>query len=153
MTDDSILADPTHPLRRALNANAAFSAASGLLLALGAVPVARFLGIAPYAWGVAAVGLGLLGFAAEVARQARRKPVDARRVGAICAADLAWVVASRALLAGWPELLSLAGRIAVAAVAIAVGAFAGAQAIGLAVAHPGVRGDAPSPRGGARGLG
>ena len=121
-----------HPslfLRRAILADAIFSGASAILLTLGAGELAPWLSL-PEAL-LRETGLFLIAYAALVwwlgTRQAMPKPL----VIIVIAGNAAWTLASIALLfSGWvnPNLL---GEILVAMQAIAVGAFAELQYIGL----------------------
>jgi hypothetical protein len=121
-----------HPslfLRRAIVADAIFSGASAVLLTLGAGELAPWLSL-PEAL-LRETGLFLIAYAALVGwlgmRQAMPKPL----VVIVIAGNAAWTLASIALLvSGWvnPNLL---GEILVAMQAIAVGAFAELQYIGL----------------------
>ena len=76
------------------------------------------------------IGIGLLIFAADLLLAARRGP-DRTTLIRFSVSDLGWVAGSLVLLAGWPELLSPAGRAAVAAVALVVMGFAFWQLLGL----------------------
>ena len=121
-----------HPslfLRRAIVADAIFSGASAILLTFGAGELAPWLSL-PEAL-LRETGLFLIAYAALVGwlgmRQAMPKPL----VVIVIAGNAAWTLASIALLvSGWvnPNLL---GEIMVAMQAIAVGAFAELQYIGL----------------------
>src|SRR5664279_4082148 len=121
-----------HPslfLRRAILADAIFSGASAVLLTLGAGPLALLLNLPEPL--LRETGLFLIAYAALVwwlgTRQAMPKPL----VIIVIAGNAAWTLASIALLfSGWvnPNLL---GEAFVAAQAIAVGALAELQYIGL----------------------
>jgi len=121
-----------HPslfLRRAIVADAIFSGASAILLTFGAGELAPWLSL-PEAL-LRETGLFLIAYVALVGwlgmRQAMPKPL----VVIVIAGNAAWTLASIALLvSGWvnPNLL---GEILVAMQAIAVGAFAELQYIGL----------------------
>jgi hypothetical protein len=121
-----------HPslfLRRAILADAIFSGASAVLLTLGAGPLAPLLNLPEPL--LRETGLFLIAYAALVwwlgTRQAMPKPL----VIIVIAGNAAWTIASIALLfSGWvnPNLL---GEVLVAMQAIAVGAFAELQYIGL----------------------
>ena len=121
-----------HPslfLRRAILADAIFSGASAVLLTLGAGPLAPLLNLPEPL--LRETGLFLIAYAALVwwlgTRQAMPKPL----VIIVIAGNSAWTLASIALLfSGWvnPNLL---GEVLVAMQAIAVGAFAELQYIGL----------------------
>jgi hypothetical protein len=114
------------PLRAALLGNAAFSATSGLLLVTEAGVIAALLGSPPL-WLVQAVGVGLLLFAALVAWTGTRVNIDPAAVVAVSAADSMWVLGSVIGLALGHAVVPSAGQAAIAAVAIAVGAFGAAQ--------------------------
>jgi len=121
-----------HPslfLRRAILADAIYSGASAVLFTLGASELAPWLSL-PEAL-LRETGVFLIAYAALVGwlgtRQAMPKPL----VVIVIAGNAAWTLASIALLvSGWvnPNLL---GEILVAMQAIAVGAFAELQYIGL----------------------
>lgn len=111
--------------RAALLANAAFSGVSGVALAVVARPIASLLGV-DAAWVLVAIGVGLVGFAAQLVATARATPIDPDRVKLVIGADLAWVVASAALVAWGP--LAPAGEALVVAVAAVVLGFAVLQA-------------------------
>ena len=120
---------PSQFLRRAIFADAIFSDASAVLLTLGAGPLAPLLNLPEPL--LRETGLFLIAYAALVwwlgIRQAMPKPL----VIIVIAGNAAWTLASIALLfSGWvnPNLL---GEILVAMQAIAVGAFAELQYIGL----------------------
>lgn len=116
-------------LRDALVANAMFSAVTGSLLLMAGGGVAEFLGVEA-SWIVRLIGAALLPFAAAVAIASQPQNLAATSAFSISAADFAWVVASVVLLALWPDLLSPAGRVALAVVAAIVAAFGVAQVAG-----------------------
>lgn len=116
-------------LRRALLADAALSGATGVLMAVAAVPLAGVTGLpeALFRWA----GLILLPFAALVAVLGTRERPARAAVLAVVVINALWVIDSVLLLVlGWFEPTAL-GVAFVAAQAIAVAAFAEAQAIGL----------------------
>jgi hypothetical protein len=118
----------TAPLRNPLLANAAFSSATGLALALGANHLGALLGPdVPPVYLV--LGLGLLAFAAGLTWLAfRPRPVV---VVAVLGADLAWIVATTTVLAvSWP-LWEPAGVAAVGLTNAVVGALVLFQGRGL----------------------
>jgi hypothetical protein len=129
--------NPTHVtvasdqfLRRVLQANMVFSGLSGLLLAVGASPLSRWLGI-PAAWLLVVIGIGLMGFAWQLFQTARQSPIDLRQAHAILFMDIAWVVGSALLLfTGWVSFTP-AGGWAVLLVADAVAAFAILEYVGI----------------------
>lgn len=139
--------EPTCRLRRALYANVLFSIVSGVALTVGFPWLAPWMDVRP-GWLLAAVGVSLIGFAVVVARVARRRSIAPVGVWTIVGLDLGWVVASGALLFGWPNLLTDAGRAGVAVVAAVVLVIAALQAagvVGLVRASTGAasRGDGP----------
>ena len=121
-----------HPslfLRRAILADAIFSGASAILLTLGAGELAPWLSL-PEAL-LRETGLFLIAYAALVGCRGMRQTIPEPLVVIVIAGNAAWTLASIALLfSGWvnPNLL---GEILVAMQAIAVGAFAELQYIGL----------------------
>jgi hypothetical protein len=119
-------------LSRALLANAVFSGVTGLA-ALALAPVlAESLG--PPAWGLRALGAGLVVFAALVAREGRG-PARAGTIQ-IIVADAAWVVTATLLIARAPSWLTGTGRATLAAVTLVVAAAATAQWRGLRAGGP-----------------
>lgn len=121
---------PDHLLRRVLQANMVFSGLSGLLLAVGAGPLSRWLGI-PAVWLLVVIGVGLLGFAWQLFQTAKQSPVDLRQANAILFMDIAWVIGSALLLfTGWVSFTT-AGWWAVLLVADAVAAFAIVEFVGI----------------------
>ena len=122
-------------LRRALVANAAFSGVTGLSALTFAGRLAETLG--PPVWSLRTLGVGLLGFAALVARES----IAPARSGTlqIIAGDLAWIAAAAIILAIAPTWLTGPGRAALAAVTLVVGIVAGAQWLGLKTISSAVR--------------
>jgi hypothetical protein len=120
---------PSPFLRRAIVADAIFSGASAILLTLGAGELAPWLSL-PEAL-LRETGLFLIAYAALVGWLGMRRAMPKPLVVIVIAGNAAWTLASIALLvSGWvnPNLL---GEILVAMQAIAVGAFAELQYIGL----------------------
>ncbi|QWG15041.1 hypothetical protein KMZ29_10470 [Bradyrhizobium sediminis] len=120
---------PSLFLRRAILADAIFSGISAVLLALGAGMLAPWLSL-PEAL-LRETGLFLIAYAALVGWLGTRQTMPKALLAIVVAGNAAWTLASIALLfSGWvnPNLL---GEIMVAAQAIAVGAFAELQYIGL----------------------
>lgn len=111
--------------RRALRANAAFSAVSGAVCVVGAGPLGRFLTVD--AWLTVAVGLGLLGYAAVLVRAVRS--VRAVDLFAFAAMDGGWVLGTIVLLVGFPSAVSGGGRALLAGLAVVVGGFEVVQAV------------------------
>ena len=119
----------TRLLRNTLTVNAVATAASGAAMALGAVPLAPLVGL-PGPWPLFAFGAALVAFALYVWRVGR-EPVDLVQARAVFVMDVAYVVASFALVAGWPQLLSPLGRLGVALLADVVAVFALLELVGL----------------------
>ncbi|MFZ2160547.1 MAG: hypothetical protein WAV72_31120 [Bradyrhizobium sp.] len=120
---------PSLFLRRAILADAIFSGISAVLLTLGAGMLAPWLSL-PEAL-LRETGLFLIAYAALVGWLGTRQAMPKALVVIVVAGNAAWTLASIALLfSGWvnPNLL---GEIMVAAQAIAVGAFAELQYVGL----------------------
>lgn len=115
-------------VRTALRANAAFSGLSGVALVVASGPIASMLGVES-SWILVGVGVGLVGYAAQLLVTARRDPVDPGEVKLAIGADLAWVAGSMALVAWGP--LAPTGEAVVVAVAAVVLGFALLQAHGI----------------------
>lgn len=119
------------PLRRALQANLAFSSLSALGLILGSGVLAALFGLKA---GTILVGVGalLVPFAGLLLFILSRNSLSRGAAKLVIALDLLWVVGSAALLA-WlpPGALSEAGRAAVVGVAVVVGLLAWFQLRGL----------------------
>jgi hypothetical protein len=121
--------NPSVFLRRAIQADAVFSGVSALLLVSAAGMLAPFLNL-PEAF-LRETGLFLIAYAALVGWLGTRQSMPKALVVIVIAGNAVWTLASIALLfSGWvtPNLL---GEIFIAAQAIAVGAFAELQYIGL----------------------
>lgn len=116
-------------LRTTLTANAAFSGLAGLLTAAFSGVLAEPLGI-PRALLVV-VGLALVPYAVMLRRLATDGELPVSRARAVIGADLAWVVASVAVLAISPASLTTLGHWVVGVVALGVGDFAVLQWVGL----------------------
>jgi hypothetical protein len=117
-------------LRIVMNANAAFSGLSGLIMTLFAGPVAGYLGVEAGANYILIIGLGLIAFAAFMIVNNNRAPLSPGYVLAIIAADSLWVLASLVLLIGGWIPFSLAGRWTVGLLALVVDVFATLQFFG-----------------------
>ena len=117
-------------LRRALRANALFSAVSGTALATASYAIGPRIGVEP-SWIVLLVGLGLLPFALDLFANARREIVDLSRVKMAMAGDMAWVAGSIAVIFIDPTGLTTAGIVTISTVAAVVADFALLQWIGL----------------------
>lgn len=123
-------------LRRALLANAVFSGLSGLGLLAAAGPVGGWIGVTE-TWILRGIGAGLASFAAALVALARSDRPRPALVLAASGSDFAWVLGSGAVVAGFPELLTPAGDIAVVVVAVVVAALGCAQIVGLQRAEHG----------------
>lgn len=132
-------------LRRSLQANAAFSAASGLATLVFAGRLAPELGL-PAAWPLTVLGVGLIGFAAWLAVISWEPPIDRRAAIAATTADALWVVGSLVALVAAPEGISRLGWWLVLGVAGVVALFALAQAWGLGRSRARDRRRSPSRR-------
>ena len=120
---------PSFFLRRAILADAIFSGASAVLLTLGADALAPLLNL-PEAL-LRETGLFLIAYAALVGWLGTRQSMPKALVGIVIAGNAAWTLASIALLFSGAVTPNLLGEAAVAIQAIAVGAFAELQYIGL----------------------
>ncbi|WP_026076053.1 hypothetical protein [Noviherbaspirillum massiliense] len=116
------LLDASPFLRRVLLADAAASAATGLLMALGAGPLSSWLGLPEGLLRYA--GLVLLPFAAFVGYVGTRQQVSRAAVWTIIVANAVWAIESIMLLVlGWVAPNAL-GHAFVIAQALAVGVLA-----------------------------
>lgn len=115
-------------LSKAMVDNAFFSGATGLVLLIGARWLDGWLGLS--AWLLAALGVGLLLYAADLAWLSRsdRWLIPGGRLAVV--ADIGWVVAAAALIA-FTAVLTKQGELALALVSVMVAGFAAAQWIGL----------------------
>lgn len=120
---------PSPFLRRALLADAIFSGASAVLLTLGASALAPLTNL-PDAL-LRETGLFLVVYAALVAWLGTRPTMPKPLVAIVIAGNAAWTLASIALLFSGAVTPNLLGEALVAAQAIAVGALAELQYIGL----------------------
>lgn len=125
---------PSTLLRQALLADAAVSGATGLLLALGAGPLADLLALPEGLLRHA--GLVLLPFAAAVGWLGTRERPSGAAVRAVVVVNALWVVESLALLVGGWVAPNALGHAFVVAQALAVAALAGAQQVGLQRSAP-----------------
>lgn len=117
-------------LQKTLRSNAVFSGLSGVLLLAAAGPVGVWIGVSE-PWVLRIIGAGLVGFCVALILLARSERPDPRLVLGATVADFAWVVGSAVLLAGFPDLLTTDGKVAVAGVAVIVAAFGIGQWVGL----------------------
>jgi hypothetical protein len=120
--------DSAQFLRRALLADGVVSGLSGVMLVALSGPIAALLGVRSPGT-VAVMGVALLVYAAALLCNARREMPRRGEAAIAVALNVAWVVASLAVVAaGW---LSAAGNWAVGLVADVVLIFAILQAVGL----------------------
>jgi hypothetical protein len=120
---------PSRFLRRAIQADAIFSGVSAVLLTLGAGALAPLLNL-PEAL-LLETGLFLIAYAAVVGWLGTRQSMPKPLVIIVIAGNAAWTLASIALLFSGAVTPNLLGEAFVAAQAIAVGALAELQYIGL----------------------
>jgi uncharacterized protein YjeT (DUF2065 family) len=120
---------PSQFLRRALLADAVFSGIAAVLLTADAGALASLLDL-PEAL-LRETGLFLIAYTALVGWLGTRASVPKALVIIVIAGNAAWTVASFALLFSGAVTPNLLGEIVVAAQAIATGAFAELQYIGL----------------------
>ena len=121
--------NPSMFLRRAILADAIFSGASALLLTFGAGALAPMLNL-PEAL-LREIGLLLIAYAALVGWLGTRQSMPKALVLIVIAGNAAWTVGSIALLFSGAVTPNLLGEAVVAIQAIATGAFAELQYIGL----------------------
>jgi hypothetical protein len=121
--------DPSLFLRRAIQADAIFSGASALLLTFGAGALALWLNL-PEAL-LRETGLFLIAYAALVGWLGTRQSMPKPLVVIVISGNAAWTLASIALLFSGVVTPNLLGEAFVAIQAIAVGALAELQYIGL----------------------
>jgi hypothetical protein len=116
-------------LRRALQANAAFSAVSGAVLIAGAGPLGAASGLPAIALTI--MGAILIPYGLFIAYAATRPAIDRRVAWAAIVLDALWVIDSLIILAtGWAPLTP-AGWWAVLILALVVAIFAEVQYLGL----------------------
>lgn len=124
----SVRHEESRLLRRALVTNAAFSSACALVFLGGRGFVAQLVGVSSAV--LAAFAAVLLAYAVHLAAAARRVTLQVGEARYFIAADLVYVMASAALLLGWPQLLTSAGRLSFAVMAGIVGLLAIVQILG-----------------------
>lgn len=120
---------PSLFLRRAVQADAIFSGVSAVLLTFGAGEFAPLLNL-PEAL-LRETGLFLIAYAALVGWLGTRQSMPKALVVIVIAGNAAWTLASIALLLSAAVNPNLVGEAAIAMQAIAVGALAELQYIGL----------------------
>jgi hypothetical protein len=121
--------NPSLLLRRAIVADAIFSGASALLLSVGATELGPLLGL-PEAL-LRETGLFLIAYAALVGWLGTRPSMPKALVVIVITGNAVWTLASIVLLFSGEVTPNLLGEAFVAAQAIAVGALAELQYIGL----------------------
>jgi len=121
--------NPSVFLRRAILADAVFSGVSAVLLTFGASALAPWLNL-PEAL-LRETGLFLIAYAALVGWLGTRQSMPKALVAIVIAGNAAWTIASIALLFSGAVTPNLLGEAFVAAQAVAVGALAELQYIGL----------------------
>jgi hypothetical protein len=121
--------NPSLFLRRAVLADASFSGASALLLTFGAGVLASLLNL-PEAL-LRESGLFLIAYATLVGWLGTRQSMPKALVLIVIAGNAAWTIGSIALLFSGAVTPNLLGEAVVAIQAIATGAFAELQYIGL----------------------
>jgi NADH:ubiquinone oxidoreductase subunit 6 (subunit J) len=112
-------------LRHILNANAMFSATSGLFFVLAANPLAEFLGVAPPMMYLLAIVM--FGYAALIAFNTYRPEISRGFTLFTVIGDLAWVLVSILLLLLPSPALSSDAKWAIGVTAICVDIFATLQ--------------------------
>jgi hypothetical protein len=122
-------AERSNLLRRTIQADGIFTLLGGLLLAVDGGPIATFIGL-PEPGILTALGLLCVGYSALLFLAARRSPVDRGQALGFMIADVAWVVASAAILLGGWAPLNTAGVWFVLIVADIVAVFAALMYIG-----------------------
>lgn len=116
-------------LGRAMTENGLFSGTAGIVMVIGAAfGLGGWLGI--NAWLLAALGAGLVVFAADLLWLARSPRLIVAGGRAAVLGDVAWVIAAGALIA-FSAVLTRQGEFALSIVSIAVAGFAAAQWLGL----------------------
>lgn len=111
-------------LKNGLTINAVLTGITGLGLALFAELAAEYLIPGAPVWLIAALGIALVLFAADVALIARWKAQSKPLVGFVFIADLAWVIGVPAILVGMPSAFTAVGIAASLAVTAVVACFA-----------------------------
>ena len=119
---------PSKLLRRTLQANAAFSALSGIIAIAGAKPLSLLLGVNVSSL-LSGMGVALLAYAAGLFLNARRENIKLQEAWLAVIMDAAWVVGSVILI--FAGTLSTTGNWLVAIVADIVLLFAVLQLVGI----------------------
>ena len=120
-----------HPdfLRRVLYFDAASGALTGLLMTMASAPLAALTGLSTS--HLMTAGLALFPVAAYMAYVGSRRPIPALGVKVIIAGNVAWVVASIAVMAGALGPITSFGTAFVAVQAAAVAVLALLETMGL----------------------
>jgi hypothetical protein len=121
--------DATRLLRRALGVNCWITSANAVAFLAGGHLIAPVFGLPPAVLWV--LGAGLLAFALHAGHVARKETITRGEATYFVAADVAYVVASVAVLVGFPGLMSGLGRLFFAAAADVVAILAVAEYVGL----------------------
>lgn len=116
-------------LRKALYANAAFTAVCSLVAIVGASSIGDSFGVEP--WVMVLVGAGLLGWAALVSFFARREETRRNEAWLVIAGDELWVIGVIVLLAAFPDALTNTGKLWLAILTLVVATLASVQLLGL----------------------
>ncbi|MGH7600784.1 MAG: hypothetical protein ACREOI_30885 [bacterium] len=119
---------PSKLLRRTLQANAAFSALSGIIAIAGAKPLSLLLGV-NVSLLLIGMGIALLAYAAVLFLNARRESIKLPEAWLAVVLDAAWVIGSAILI--FAGTLSTTGNWLVAIVADIVLLFAVLQFFGI----------------------
>lgn len=116
-------------LRRALMANTAFCALSGVIFAAASSWVGDRTGIDPTL--VRVLGIGLVVYAAVLFKWSSREILRPAEAWMAIAGDVIWVVATLGLLAVFTDEFTTTGIVVTIVLALIVGDFATVQWIGL----------------------
>lgn len=116
-------------LRKALYANAMFTALTSLVALVWAGPIAKAFRVEQ--WVLVAAGAVLLGWAALVTWFARRDPTRRAEAWLVIAGDELWIIGVIVLLAAFPDALSNTGKLWLATLTLVVAILASFQLLGL----------------------
>ncbi len=119
--------------RTFLGLNAAFSTVSGAVFLIFPEMVSQLIFVEPDFWKsliIRALGIGLLLFALDLGIQARNENISRQKIILFCIADLAWIILSAIMIAGFGWLFTSNGILAIDIVAFFVAVFAIGQFIG-----------------------
>ena len=122
-------ADRSSLLRYTLLADSIFTFLGGLLLTIDAEPIAALIGL-PESSILVVIGLFCMGYSALLFLASRRSPIDRGQVLGFLLADVAWIIASAAILLGGWAPLNTAGIWFVLILADIVAVFAALTYIG-----------------------